>query len=426
MGAATRRARTRGAALLTALAGLAAGLAFAGLGWLGWEHLRQPNWLPAAIVPLHAPLAGDPDHDDAALRFDDLTLRMFVPLALPARALRLRLSNEFGELPLQIGEVHVAWRANASGAAIRPGSDLAVTFGGRLNAAIPPGQTLLSDAVALPPGAPADLAVSIYLPRPTPRASWHYVGGRSGYRSAPGRHVSAVEFPAAASDRSLYFLAAVEVDAPRGTAVWVAFGDSITDGAWHTVDADASWPALWGRAWAARGLLSPVGVLNAGVGGNRLLTAANGPSGLARFDRDVLSLPGVRGVVLLIGINDLGSGPVLGDVDRLIEGQTELIRRARSSGLKVVGATLTPVGGSAYDRPAVEAARQQFNQWIRNSGVFDAVVDFDAVVRDPARPAAFRPGWDSDKLHPSDTGYRAMADALVQQLDRAGLAPASR
>ena len=149
----------------------------------------------------------------------------------------------------------------------------------------------------------------------------------------------------------------------------------------------------------------------------------NGPSGLARLQRDVLDLPAVAGVVVAIGINDLGGGPAPASAAQLIAGLTELVGRARARGLKVVGATLTPVGDSAYGRPQVEAARQQVNRWIRDSGSFDTVVDFDAVVRDPAQPAAFRPGWDSDRLHPSDVAYRAMGEALVHQLDQAGLAP---
>ncbi len=406
--------------------GLALGLllALAGLAAAGfWRWSAEPVWRPAFIAPLHPPITGDPRFAGDSLRFADQTLRQFVPLALPGRALRLRFSNQYGDAPLHLGEVRVAWRAAPDGPDTVPGSDRALTFDGASAVIIPPGGVRVSDPVVLdPPPAPGrDLAVSLVPAQPTPTASWHWVGGRSTYRSPPGAYAAAARFPVARADRSVYFLAAVEVDAPADAALWVAFGDSITDGAWHTVDRDASWPALWGRAWAGRGG-APAGVLNAGLSGNQLLARSLSEAGLARLDRDLLDLPGVRGVVVAIGINDLGGRPVP-DAQALIAGLQSLVARCRARGLRVVGSTLLPVAGSDYDRPEVEAARQQVNAWIRTGGGFDAVVDFDAVVRDPALPARFRPGWASDGLHPTDLGYRAMADAVVATLDRAGLAP---
>ncbi len=407
--------------------GLCAALILSALCAPAWASRRDAGWMPAFIAPLHGALVGVPQYDDLSLRFADVSLRQFVPLGLPGARVRLRISNEFGDGPLQIGALHVAWRAAAGGSSIRPGSDRAVLFGGRPTVEIAAGASLYSDPVALAGGAPADLAISLYLPRPTPRASWHLVGSRSSYRSAPGNHVAMADLPVAVSDRSLYFLAAVEVQAPADALVWVAFGDSITDGSGQSVDADANWPARWSRHWRMAGTTAPVAVLNAGLSGNHLLAPLVGPSGIQRFDRDVLDLRGVHGLVMLIGINDLAGQTRLQDlpltVQRLIAAQTELARRARAKGIKVVGATLTPVEGSEYGGPEMEAARQQFNRWVRAAAVFDAIVDFDAAVRDPADPRRIRASWTGDGLHPNDAGYRAMGDAVVRALARAGLGP---
>ncbi len=425
----TGRRWSRGTVSLGLLAGW---LILATLAVVAWRDAGEPTpvWRTHFIAGLHPPIPGDPGHDDAALRFEGVSLRQFVPLPAPAPRWRLRLSNEYGDRPLEVGALHVAWRAAATGTALRPGSDRAVTFGGQPSVSIPPGGSAWSDPFSLPAGAPADLAVSLYLPGPSPRASWHLVGGRSSHVSTPGRHLGEAPFPVAKVDRGLLFIAAVEAEAAPDTALWVAFGDSITDGAWHTVDTDTSYPAVWAALWRQRFPTAPVVVLNAGIGGNRLLSRNVSDAGLERLGRDALDLPGVHGLVLLIGINDLGAKPRPGepavDAQSLIAGQTELLRRARARGLKVVGATLLPIKGSFYFRPEVEAARQAFNAWVRSTPLFDAVVDFDAVVRDPADPLVIRADWTDDHLHPTDPGYRAMAEALVQVLDQAGLAPRPR
>lgn len=417
------------------LGGLAA--VSAGGVWPGDGAWASPagRWVPAFAAPMHAAEGDDPRYGDAALRFTDLTLRQFVSPVLPGTTWRLRLSNEFGEAPLRIAGAQAGWRAGRQGPVVWPGSSRAVSFGGRTAVRIAAGQTRASDALRLPPrprdadGRPADLAVTLYLREPTPRASWHLIGARSSFRSPPGNHLRAAVFPVAEAGHSLFFLAAVEVLAPPSTALWVAFGDSITDGNGHTLDTADAWPAQWAAAWAAcRGRGAPVGVLNAGVSGNRLLAPLQGLTGLGRFERDVLAVPGAAGAVMLIGINDLSTETspeaALAMARRLIDGQMRLARQARARGLKVVGATLTPVGGSAYGRPEVEAGRQHLNAWIRSlPPVFDAVVDFDAAVRDPVRPDHFRAGWSVDGLHPGDAGQRAMAEAVVAALGRAGLGP---
>lgn len=385
-------------------------------------------WRPAFTAPMHGPFDSGPPFDDVSLRFADVTLRQFVPLAVPGRTVRLHFSNAFGDAPLRIASTHVAWRAIGGGSAIRDGSDRPVLFGGRASLQVAAGESVWSDPVELPRAPRSDLAISVYLKQPTPRATWHLIGSRLAYRSTPGNHVGAPTLPVASHDRSLYFLAGVRVITRADAGVWVAFGDSITDGNGHSVDQDANWPALVTAHWRGLGSAPPIGVLNAGVSGGRLLLSGEvGPSGLQRFGRDVLDLQGVRGVVMLIGINDLASqanaAEMPATVSALIEAQRRLAARARARGLKVVGATLTPAQGGVYGRPEVDVARQQVNRWIRGSSVFDAVVDFDAVLRDPAQPDRIRADLTRDALHPNDAGYRVMAEAVVKTLAAAGLGP---
>ncbi|WP_054020410.1 GDSL-type esterase/lipase family protein [Piscinibacter sakaiensis] len=399
-------------------------------------------WRTAFLAPLQGPIRGNPQADDAALRFADLSLRQFLPLALPGGRLRVRLANPEGDAPLQVGAASVGWRRGRSGAGVQPGSLRPLSFDGARTVQVPPGATRFSDPVALPPPAPggvaaepADLALSLFLPQRSPRASWHPVGGRSSHRSLAGDHVDAPDFPeppAAPPDRALYFVDRVEVEAPAAARLWVAFGDSITDGAWHRVDTDGSWPAQWNHRWrrapgaAAR---PPLAVLNAGLGGNRLLSAGESAPGRLRYRDEVLALPGAVGVAIQIGINDLGQAapaqlPAVAQALR--DGWIALAREAREAGLRAVGVTLLPVGGSFYDRPEVEAARRRHNDWLRRSRVVDAVIDADRLLRDPRRPAALRAAWTEDHLHPNDAGYARLAALTVQVLARAGLEPPRR
>lgn len=427
-GSTTRpRQRGLGRPALLAMLGTAVSLTLllAALTWSDVAKSRPLDWLPAFTAPLHGPLDGGPPFDDQSLRFRDVSLRQFVPLALRGNRVRLQISNQFGDAPLKLAAVHLAWRASAGGAAIRPATDRAVTFDGKASVQIPAGASLWSDAVELPEAAREDLSVSVHVRDATPRASWHLIGSRTSYRSVPGNHVSAADFPVAYYDRSIYFLAGVAVETRADSRLWVALGDSITDGNGHSVDQDASWPARVTAIWRAANADPPLGVLNAGVSGGRLLSGEVGPSGLQRLDRDVLDLKGVRGVTVLIGINDLAgeaqAEQMPATVQALIAAQTRLAQRAHERGLKVVGATLTPAQGGVYGRPEVEAARQQLNRWIRESDVFDAVADFDAALRDPAMPDRIRADLTRDRLHPNDAGYRVMADVVVRTLADAGL-----
>jgi lysophospholipase L1-like esterase len=366
--------------------------------------------------------------------FADETLRQIVHTSAGGRSVRVRLSNEFGTTPLVIGAARVARSTGGSGIA----GDRRLTFGGRSSVRVPPGARLDSDPVALPVEAGSDLAVSLHLPRPTRGETVHGSAFQRNY-VVPGNATREARLVDPRVLTSWFFLTGVSVTGAAGGGAIVAFGDSITDGAITTVDANRRWPDLLAARLRADGRRS--GVVNAGIGGNRLLYDGRtrpgefggigplfGPSALARFDRDVLSRPGVRYVVVLLGINDIGQPTSIAPpeeavtVRELIAGYRRLIARAHAHGVVAVGATLTPFEGTTipgYHSAANEAKRSAVNRWIRTSGEWDAVLDFDRAVRDPGRRVRMLPAYDSgDHLHPNDAGMRAMADAIPLRLFR--------
>ena len=333
--------------------------------------------------------------------------------------LRVVLSNTFGTAPLEIGGAHVALRDKEAAIAAQSGRRL--TFSGRASFTIPAGAVIVSDPVDLAVPPLADLAIDVFVPgalgaMDSPLTS-HNGAFQTNYISSAGNHVGMPSLPVEATIGSWFLIARVEVVAEPPTAVVVAVGDSITDGSRSTPDTNNRWPDHLARRLTARGG-ARIAVLNAGIGGNRLLSEGAAQAGvnvLARFDRDVLLQPGVTHVVVMEGINDIGqarqnASPSAAD---LIAAHQQLIARARARGLKVYGATLTPFEGANYWTAEGEAKRQALNQWIRTSGSYDAVIDFDAVTRDPQNPTKFAPQYDSgDHLHPSDAGYRAMGEAV--------------
>jgi lysophospholipase L1-like esterase len=371
--------------------------------------------------------------------FENRTLRQIVHTSIAGRSLRVRLSNEYGTEPLVIGEARLA--RHAGGAQIMAGTDRRLTFGGRSSVSVPPGAPALSDPVTLPVPALSDLVVSIHLPERTAAATVHGSAFQTSYIAA-GNVTRSPTLTGAATTTSWHFLSGVSVaTAPRAGSV-VAFGDSITDGAITTVDANRRWPDFLARRLQAQAALRDLGVLNKGIGGNRLLHDGNtlpgqpfsgigplfGDSALSRFDRDVLAQPGVRCVIVLLGINDIGQPTSLAPpseavtADEMIAGYRQLIARAHERGLRIIGATMTPFQDTTipgYYSEANEAKRAAVNRWIRTSGEFDGVVDFDRAVRDPAQPLRMLPLYDSgDHLHPNDAGMRAMADAIPLRLLR--------
>ena len=347
----------------------------------------------------------------------DTTFREIVHVSLGGSRVRIILSNEFGLDPLTISAGNIALRT--TGSEIDLASASALTFGGRPSVTIPPGALAVSDPVNLKLPAFADLTVSLFVPaQPMQQVTHHSFADQTSY-TAPGNVVSAKSLDASAEITSWPFLKGVDVAADDRAASIVAFGDSITDGALSTRDANARWPDLLARRLQANKKTADLGVLNEGIGGNRVLHDTTGPSALARFDRDVLAQSGVKYLILLESINDIGHAqdPVkpydVVTAEDLIAGLSQLATRAHTHGIKVYGATLTPYVGAKYASPAGEAMRQAVNQWIRTTNQLDGFIDFDKATQDPANPTVFSPAADSgDHLHPKDAGYKSMADSI--------------
>jgi lysophospholipase L1-like esterase len=351
------------------------------------------------------------------------TVRMVARTTLGGKALRVSLSNSFGYAPVRIDAVQVARIASGSG--IRAGSSRALTFGGSKAVVLAPGAQVYSDPVDYDVPAQADLAVSLYLANDSGPTTSHPIGMRNAWL-APGDQSAAEKLTGATEFHSYLWLAGIEVLAADKAATIVAFGDSITDGFGITMESDMSWPSVLARRLAADKKLPPRAVINMGISGNRVLKEGAGSSALARFDRDVLSRPGAKWVLLLEGINDIGFSSIAGlpasekvTADEIITGYRMLISRAHMHGLAVIGATLTAFEGVPTFTESGEKMRSDVNKWIREGGEFDAVVDFDAATRDAAAPRKLRAAYDSgDHIHPNDAGNKAMAEAIDLALFR--------
>lgn len=357
----------------------------------------------------------------------DTTVRQIVRVSIGGSRLRVRFSNTFGATPLRIDGAHLALAAAPGSPALKPGSDRTLTFSGAPAVTIPAGADYWSDPVDLDVAPLADLAISTRF-GDLPQQQTGHPGARGRNWIAAGNALADPVLTDAASVERWFHLAGVEVDAPARSRAIVVFGDSITDGYGVRPDTNTRWTDGLARRLAASASTRDLAVLNQGIGGNCLIVECLGPNALARFDRDVLSHPGVRHVLLLEGVNDLGgltrerpatAEQHLAHVARMIAGYTQFVARARAAGIKAIGATVMPYAGSDYYHPdtANEADRQAVNAWIRAPGNFDAVIDFDAAMRDPSRPERLRPAYDSgDHLHPSAAGYQAMANAVPLSL----------
>lgn len=407
------RGRVPAPARLLAVASIAAVLSWPAL-LAGQDTSPDPSWVATWGASPSTP-GRFGQGGASANNFENRTLRQIVHTSVGGDSVRIRLSNRHGSLPLQIGAVHIAPRG--AGTQIQAASDRALTFGTEATVTIPVGAFVLSDPVALDVAPLADLAISIYFPSDTGTPTSHGAALQTNYVSPPGDFAASERISDAETSQSWFFLTAVEVRPSERTGVVVTLGNSITDGTLSTVDANSRWPDHLARRLAARGT-GALGVVNAGIAGNRVLhdLGGFGVNALARLEVDVLSLAGVTHIVVLEGINDIGMGgslaPEVVSSDEIIAGHLQLISRAHARGLKIYGATLTPFEGAFYYSPEREVKRQAVNQWIRTSGAYDAVIDFDAATRDPNQTTRFRPGFSEDNLHLTDAGYEAMANAI--------------
>ncbi len=348
---------------------------------------------------------------------DGTTLREIVHISIGGPSVRVVLTNEFGLDPLTIGAAQIALSSGTS--AITAGSATALTFGGAPSIIIPPGALAVSDPVAFKVAPSSNLAVSLFLPdQPVNQLTLHPFADQTNYL-VPGNAVTAASLDTPTTFFTWDFLKGVDVTADAKAASIVTFGDSITDGAHSTRDANARWPDVLARRLLADKKTENLGVLNEGIGGNRVLHDTAGPSALARFDRDVLAQAGVKYLVIMESINDIGhaTDPVkpydVVTAEDLIVGLGQLATRAHTHGIKVIGATLTPFVGAKYQSPAGEEMRQAINKWIRTTNQLDGVIDFDKVTTDPTHPGMFLVLDDSgDHLHPGDDGYKAMGESI--------------
>lgn len=394
---------------LSAIALWAAGLALLPIAFAQTGPHWVTTWAAAQQMPRVAPTPAN--------NFNNQTVRMIVHTSIGGNRVRVQLSNAYGATPLAIGAAHIALRSEDS--AIVAGSDRALLFNGKPTVTVPPGAAMLSDSVDLDVPKLSDLAVSVYLPRETIPATIHATGLHTTYISKEGDFTAQPAIAEPATTQSWYWLSSVDVIAPADAAAIVAFGDSITDGTTSTPNADRSWPSFLAQRLLANPATADIAVVNEGIAGNRVLADGAGVNALARFDRDVLGVAGVKWVTIMEGINDIGNGTRQGtppgaiSSDAVIAGLRQLIERAHTHGIKVIGCTLTPYQGAAYYSEAGDVMREAVNNFIRTSGAYDAIVDFDKVERDPANPKQLLPAYNiADHLHPNDAGYKAMADAI--------------
>lgn len=353
----------------------------------------------------------------------DATVRQIFHLSLGGAALRVHMSNAFGTEALHVTSVHIARPLSPSSPAVDPATDRALTFAGKPEVSIPPGAEFVSDPIDFPVVPLSNLVVTFHLDTP-PAPETGHPGSRATSYYVHGDAGSAATLTDPKQINHWYQVSEIDVQAPPTAAAIVALGDSITDGHGATTNGNDRWTDVLAQRLQSSQDTKNIGVSNQGIGGNHLLTDGLGPNVLARFDRDVLAPSGVRWVIVFEGVNDLGGlardGEVSSDVhaalvQRVIAAYEQIIARAHAHGLRVYGATITPYVGSNYYHPGPlsEADRQAVNQWIRAAGHFDAVIDFDAVVRDPQHPDQLLPAYDcGDHLHPSPAGYKAMADAI--------------
>ncbi len=373
------------------------------------------TWASSPLLDAHAKNA---EELLAAGTQSGATLREVIHVSMGGETVRVRFSNLYGTSPLVIGAVEIA--QTLKGAAIVTGTNKAVTFNGQPSVSIPPGALAVSDPTSFKLAPLSDLTVSFFLPNPTGPVTEHQLGNATSFH-VTGNVVSSASLDSPTTATSWYYLNGVDTLAPADAAAVITIGDSITDGAKSTIDTNSRWPDELARRLQADPKYRNLSVLNEGISGNKILLDGAGPSALARFDRDIIAQSGAKYLLILEGINDIGrlhgtpdAGLTAAD---LIAAFNQMVVRAHSHGIAVIGCTLTPYHGAGYYTEKGEAIRKAVNEWIRTGGVLDGFVDLEAAVRDPNHPDTFLPSDDpGDHLHPNDAGYKAMGDAIDLKL----------
>jgi len=391
----------------------------------GSEPVLKSIWVSSWVSAQQIP---EPRNALAPDELTNATLRQVIRTSLGGSRIRLRVSNVYGTAPLTLGTIGIARATSPDSPEIDPRSSRRVTFSRQETVTIPAGAYMVSDPIDFSVEPLIHLAISIYFPS-APEQQTAHPGSRATSHIQHGNHVERKALSNATQVDHWYQIAGVDVETEGTSRALVIIGDSITDGFGVQANTDQRWTDfLIARIHNDSELKGTLAVLNVGLGGNRLLLDGLGPNGLSRFDRDVLDRPGARHVIVLIGVNDLGTlsrdetageGDYDGQVDQLIAAFEQMIVRSRENGIQIIGATIMPFAGSSFypSNEMAEAARQEVNAWIRKPGVFDAIIDFDLLMRSPDDPSRLNPALDSgDHLHPSIAGYRAMAEFVPLEL----------
>ncbi len=378
---------------------------------------QNGNWIGTWAAPIQLV---EPRNMAPEPGLSDNTLRQVVHVSIGGNRLRVEFSNTFGTAPLTLKTAHIADALQADSSAIVPGTDKTLTFNGKQEITIQPGKSVMSDPISFDLKPLSNVTITIHYGHVSPMVTGH-PGSRSTSYLVKGNEVNRTSLPGAVKTDHWYTIEGIQVMAPKSASSIVVLGNSITDGHASGTNKNARWPDDLARRLQANSGTKDISVLNQGIGGNCILHGCLGPTALSRFYRDVINQPKVKWLIILEGINDIGGsrGPQNANIvaERLIDSYKWMIKTAHEHGIKVYGATMTPFAGSFYDRPGHIPAWSKVNKWIRNSGRFDAVIDFDAAVRDPANPMHLLPKYDSgDHLHPGPLGYRVMADAINLKL----------
>jgi lysophospholipase L1-like esterase len=392
------------------------------------------HWVSAWTTSLYAPTAMPGIAAEPTL--NNKTIRMIVRPGIGGQRLRVRFSNEFGTAPLTIGSARIALAEE--GSKIQTATDRVLTFGGSPKITVPAGAPAFTDPVEIAVKPFTEVSVSLYLPGPVPSSSMHGQALHDAYISGPGDMTSKVELPGADIKQTWHFLSGVDIWKSSASTTLIAFGDSITQGYGAKSGSYIDYPTQLAQRLNAHGITT-MAVVNQGISGNRILHDGAGTSALARLDRDVLSLPGVTHMIMLEGINDITFPHIrlpgakgtdatpdetpfkaqLVSAEQIIAGLQQILSRARAHGIQVYGATIMPCEGVNTYTEEGETTRQAVNQWMRTSNTFAAIIDFDRLMRDPQHPTRLRAEYDSgDHVHPSASGYKAMADSIPLELLR--------